>query len=282
MFNIDINDIPLEDWNKLIYKNYCKNTIDNKLCLRKIKKLYLDNKDICSKCCEKKGLKKYKRKSRKLQKKNTQKINNEDSGFYTETDNEIDKVTLIKENTNEKPKPNTSIFNDIKKDQKCIYFGDLEIKTDNYRILNLCYPEKKQENIINKHINNHINRYDGYIMFGSLEVEIQKDKNKDISLEGISSNENKICNRELRNKIRKRILTKIKIIKYFNRLYLKIKNKKENNLIDNINEDIYYVFLYSISLIFKFKDINFIRKEIHNCLGYLGISFYIKQFNNFI
>jgi hypothetical protein len=133
-------------------------------------------------------------------------------------------------------------------------------------------------NISNKEkiLNNYVNNYNGHILFGSVDEEIPKDKNKDISLE-VTSNENKICNTEFKNNFRKRILTKTRIINYFNKLY--IKNKKNNKFMDNINEDLYYVFLYSINLIFKNKNINFIRKEIYNCLGKLGISYCINQFN---
>jgi hypothetical protein len=290
-FNIDINNIPLEDWNNLIYKNYCKNIINNKFCLKKIKKI---GKDICSKCCEKKGLIKYKKTKIKKSKKDKE-PNSDDEGFYTGTDNE---TTTNKRSLNieESINKNDLLFNiDIsKKDEfiknrnlkldnnlnsinnsKYMYFGDLKVNIDGYEIDNLF--SKNNINIVNNY-NNYVNNCNGYIMFGSLEVEIQKDKNKDISLEVISSNENKICNIEFK----KRILTKTKIIKYFNKLYLEIKNKKNNNFMNNINEDLYYVFLYSINLIFKNEDINLIRKEISNCLGELGISYFINQFNTFL
>lgn len=68
-FKIDINEIPNDEWNKLVYKNYCKNITNNKYCFKKIKKIDLNNINICSKCCEKMKLKTYKNKIKKCKKK---------------------------------------------------------------------------------------------------------------------------------------------------------------------------------------------------------------------
>jgi hypothetical protein len=89
------------------------------------------------------------------------------------------------------------------------------------------------------------------IKFGSLEFEIDK---------------NKIFN--IYNKERKRKITK--------KEFKKINDKTVNT---NINSDIYYIFVYIINIIFETKNIDFIRGELYNYLGELGIDFYKKQIN---
>lgn len=279
-FNIDISNIPVEDWNNLIYKDHCKNITNNIFCFKKFKKINIDNTDICSKCCEKKGVKrKPAYKKRKNYNNSFKDItnNNEDSGFYTETDNDLE---------------NKSKFNVLNYES----IQDKDAKEHDKKYSKIQFKENEKKVLLN---NNYINN-SNYIQFGSLKFKIDQYEN---------------VKREIFNKkLKKRILTKIKILNYFKNLYLSIKNKtpiytspsvvpKYFDTIENvssnynsnndksnkksqmdediINNDIYYVFVYIINLIFRTKNVNYIRKEIFNCLGGYGLNFYRSQFNYF-
>lgn len=61
-FSVNIYEIPNEDWINIICNKYCKNIVDGKFCLKKHKKHIpnAENNRLCSKCCEKKGIKRKK------------------------------------------------------------------------------------------------------------------------------------------------------------------------------------------------------------------------------
>lgn len=262
-YSIDIYEIPDNDWNNIIYDGYCKNIIDNKFCLKKYKISNLNNEySFCSKCCKKKNIKRkpiYK-KRKKI------KDNNEDSGFYTETDNEMEsKVNethaIELYNQHSKNVLNYSLNENIQ-DEK----NNFDAKINIVNKFDKIYFKKDN-------INNHDNQYnwttnynDKYIQFGSLIFNLNQ--HKDV--------ENKLCNK----KLIKRILIKTKILTYFKKLYLKNKNYKKDELNMNIDSDIYYIFLYIIDLIFRTKNVNLIRREIYNCLGVFGVYFYRSQLNS--
>jgi hypothetical protein len=291
-FNLDINNIPNKEWNNLIYKNYCKNIINNRYCFKKIKKIDPNNIDICSKCCEKMKLKTYKKnkikKCKKKEKINKDIDNNEDSGFYTETDNEnytnskldVTQNMMINLNPNKYNKnctqtesqshsfsletfTSTTFISENCKNKGYIKFGDLNFKLNDKHLYltDFLHMDHYGYNSLPK---NYINNINNNIYFGNLKFKIDKKENK---------SENKICD----SKLRKRILLKINILRYFKKLYLK---NKDNEF--NTNSDLYYVFLYIIDLIFRTKNINYIRKELYNCLGILGINYYRSQINKIL
>lgn len=292
-FKIDINEIPNNEWNKLVYKNYCKNIKNNKYCFKKIKKIDPDNINICSKFCEKMKLKTYKNKIKKCKKRkkiNKDIDNNDDSGFYTETDNEIctnfkldvkknkiinlnsNNYSYSENNTQNNNKPCSFSFENIISttftSEKCknkgyIKFGDFNFELNDKHLYLTDFLYINHYNNIN---NNKPNPYvfHNNICFGDLNFKIDKKEIK---------SENKICNL----KFKKRILLKINILRYFKKLYLKNKYNEFNT-----DSDIYYVFLYIIDLIFRTKNINYIRKELYNCLGNIGINYYRSRINNFI
>jgi hypothetical protein len=318
-FNVDIYNIPIDDWHGLICDNYCKNIINNTYCIKKYKKdINDDNSLFCSKCCEKKGIKR--KKVYKKKTKNT--LNNEDSdsGVYTESDDKNNKFNYkninvkhfslnkfsntINEPTEVKLLQNKNNCHDnlfkikkrtLMKIKILIYFKKLYLnnknkyKQDNYISLGYLnidinnknpYPlfSNKNYNKINLnnvyfHINNRLikkkekevedvlnfgeeNKHK-YIMFGTLKVDI---------------NENaKINDSNDKNKLKKE--------KFLNNKNHDdgLKYIKENDFID-INSDLYYVFTYIIYLIFKTSNIKFIKDELHNCLGDLGVQHYISQY----
>lgn len=294
-FNIDINKIPIEDWHGLISNNYCKNITNNTYCLKKYKKnINDDNIDFCSKCSEKKGIK---RKKVYKSKKDRKKEINSDSGFYSESDNEkiiydnniiadktiknvkfknikkrimikikilnyfknllkVKKINVIKEEEDYIFCTNTGFYNRKKKNNnlnvnlvgskdyhKYIMFGDLEFKfEDRYFKINNNYKNLNVKH--EKFMNNN------FIQFGSLTFNLNPKENK---------KENYLLN----NNIYKE--GKEKLINYNNYM----------------NEDTYYIFLYIIDLIFKTKNIDYIREELYNCLGPFNIDFYKSQLNIF-
>lgn len=175
-FNINIDNIPDEDWDKLIYKNYCKNNINNKYCFKKIKKVE-SNINICSKCCEKMKLKTYKRNKKKCKKKeknNENKNIDEDSGFYTETDNDIENKSKLNYEGIHKIKDTKEHEN-----SNYIYFGSIGIKSEkNYNKIQL--KDEKNELINNNYINN-----SNYIKFGDLHFKLNK---SEFSIEEVNDN----------------------------------------------------------------------------------------------
>jgi hypothetical protein len=217
-FNIDINNIPENDWTKLVCKSYCKNIINSKYCFKKIKKVNSNNINICSKCCEKLKLKTYKRNKVQKCKKNNDIDNNEDSGFFTETDNELYTIPKIISSENMTTKLNSKIdlscnINNISKKEDCknkeyIKFGDLDFKLNNKSLylIDILHKNSITENNVRKHINN----INDNICFGSLKFKIDEKNNKTLYHDDINKNisENKICN----IKLKKRVLLKINIL----------------------------------------------------------------------
>lgn len=57
----------------------------------------------------------------------------------------------------------------------------------------------------------------------------------------------------------------------------KVEKEDLINYNNDMNKDTYYIFLYIIDLIFKTRNINYIRKELYNCLGVFNIKFYRSQ-----
>jgi hypothetical protein len=148
-YNINIYEFPIDDWREMIHINYCKNIIDNKFCLKKYKK-DLIGIDFCSKCCEKK---KIKRKNVYKKKKCKESNTNNDSGFYSETDNnaDVENINVFPEN------------------KKYIKFGNIDVELNNknnYLINNL--QNLKSENNVNHYIN------DNFITFGELTINIEQ------------------------------------------------------------------------------------------------------------
>lgn len=258
-FNIDIYEIPTEDWKDIIYHNYCKNIIDNNFCLKKCRNIKTNTEYFCSKCCEKKKIKRdpvYKKK-KKIE--NVNNVNIYDSGFYTETEHNIDRsIKNVEKNyfpklqnaTDTQTSCNNNILKKNKKvETNYIKFGDLDFEVDKkyiHLVNNIHQNIKSNKTIIN---HNYIN--DDYITFGELNFKIDKiDKlNK---IESVTSKLNIINNIDKNNKIEK-----------------------------NLNSDLYYLFIYFIDLIFQNHDVSFIKKELYRCLGSFGIQFYRTQFNNY-
>lgn len=265
-FNIDIYEIPTEDWKDIIYNNYCKNIINSKFCLKKCRSIKANTGYLCSKCCEKKKLKRdpvYKKK------KKIENVNNDniyDSGFYTEAEDNIDRsIKKIEneylpqlQNTTKKIYSNSDIQascnNNISKENKnveinYIKFGDLDFELDKkyiYLVNNIHQNIKSNKTIIN---HNYIN--DKYITFGELNFKIGK-IDKSNKIESVTSKLNIINNIDKHKKIEK-----------------------------NLNSDLYYLFIYFIDLIFQNHNVEYIQKKIYRCLGGLGIQFYRSQFNNY-
>lgn len=158
-FSINIYEIPINDWSNLICNNYCKNFIDDHFCLRKHKKMMLDmeNKGLCSKCCEKKGIKRSK--VYKQRKKKTKHIldntEDSDSGVYTENDDNRNGENFSL-NKNYK---NNDYNNNLSEFKKRIFM----------KIKFLIFFKKLYLNNKNKSNN--------YISFGSLDVEINNNNN---------------------------------------------------------------------------------------------------------
>ncbi len=275
-FKININEIPLEDWSFLIYNNYCNNIIDNKLCLKKHKKiinLNTDNKYLCSKCCERKGIKRnpiYKKTKVKKVKEN----NNKEESVNCVTQSpairfcnklESTKIEKIEVLENYDIKNKSKIYITDEKDKyvnnNCIKFGDLDFNLDNkYRyLINNLYKNKLEKLKDGNHYIDNEN-----IMFGSLKIDIN---NKKEIIENICSLNSKTNNKSIKDNTSLNIPCSI---------YLA--NKKEDEL---LNSDIYYIFVYLVNLIFYNYEIAFIKNELYNCLGSFGINFYISQLNSF-
>jgi hypothetical protein len=150
-YNVDIYEISINDWGNMIYTNYCKNITENKFCFKKYKK-DISGIDFCSKCCERKKIKRknvYKKKNKK------ETINN-DSAFYSDSDN-----------------TNKEIINN-----KYIKFGDMEFELDDKYsyLINKLQNLKSENNIVNN--NHYINN--NYIKLGELIINIdEKNRIKD-------------------------------------------------------------------------------------------------------
>lgn len=261
--NININNIPIEHFKELVDYKYCKNIIDGKMCIRPCKKINTikeNSEFICSKCCEKKGIKR--RRVYKLKKDKQKIINmdeNSDSGFYTEIDDNIKNTSNSSNNSkqniedpilenkstnviNNKPKEFKLSIKNKNKSDDFISFGELDFK-------------------LNEKYRNITNTYNKQIIFGSLKIDIDKKDKIDII--------------EINKKFK---------INYKNNL------KNNNNYIHNyfkgedfnmnINSDLYNIFIYLVDLIFKISDINFIRNELYSYLGDIGVKYYISQLNN--
>lgn len=312
-YNINIYDIQLEDWSNMICSNYCKNINDNKFCFKKYKKNL--NLELCSKCCEKKKIKResvYIKRKTKLKKNKINESN--DSGYYTEIEDNINKngnnndySSKMKENTinfgingnNYMISPNDSreeygyihehhnekVYNykDLKinnkeRKNKYIKFGSLkfELNDKNKNLINGLQNLKSENKIINHNINNNIT-------FGSLTFEIknklkQKEKeNIKIKFEepDILSDPSNTFNLKLSNNAKDFLANKTNLNKYFQ------EEEIEKNRYMIFYNDLYYIFVYIINLIFYNSDIKIIKKELYNCLGETGINFYLSQFNLF-
>src|ERR1700730_5029396 len=121
-YNINLNDVPIEELKGLVYNKYCKNIVNGKICMKMCKKpnMIKENEDfICSKCCEKNGIKKepvYK--LRKI-KKRTNNINEDsDSGYddsiiRKQSDTNINDFSNAIDNVIEN-KTNNNIYNEAK------------------------------------------------------------------------------------------------------------------------------------------------------------------------
>lgn len=328
-FNVNIYNISINDWNKLICNDYCKNITNNMYCFKKYKKINGDNVEFCSKCCKKKGIQREKvYKTRKHRKKE---INN-DSAFESDSYNDkirnnitssktIDKKIYIQKNfqlNNEE-----LLINNNLKSNKII--EDIKFKNIKKRIIikikcliNLKKLYEKSKNTINtikennknnfqtKVINENQyvnliknneekfkinlkrnNEYNNYIMFGDLEFKIEK------KYFNINNNCNNLkignFNKVMTNNFIQNESSNFNMNKY------KDENRKGNYLLNNninekkvekedlinynndMNKDTYYIFLYIIDLIFKTRNINYIRKELYNCLGVFNIKFYRSQ-----
>jgi hypothetical protein len=248
-FNVNIYNIPIDDWHRLICDNYCKNIINNTYCIKKYKKdINDDNSLFCSKCCERKGIKRkrvYKKKTKII-------LNNDDSdsGVYTESDDK-------KSNTNYKPTEfklfKNKNYNKIDLDNVYLYINNKQIEENKKYVKDVLNSNKE-----NKH---------KYIMFGTLKVNI----NENAKINDYNDKNNLKRKTFGRNLCYSPIFLNNK--KYDNGL----KYLKENDFTD-INSDLYYVFTYIIYLIFKTSNIKIIQDELHNYLGDLGVQYYISQY----
>lgn len=313
-FNVDIYNIPVDDWHRLICNSYCKNIINNTYCITKYKKDINNDSSFCSKCCERKGIKR-----KKVYKKKTKIIlNNEDSdsGICTESDDKDNrfkskKCNIINKPTEFKLLKNKNIFHDLSKIKKKILT----------KIKILIYFKKL-------YLNNKNNKQNNYIRFGSLKIPIN---NNNISSLFLNKNYNKInlnniysyINNKQIEKEKKHVNDVLKLEgknkhKYVMFGTLKVdvnenakindcndkkKSKKENletemvlnnkkknhdnglkylkeNDFTDISPDLYCVFTYIIYLIFKTSNIKIIKDELYSCLGVLGVEYYISQFIN--
>lgn len=253
-YNINIHDISIKEWEDMIHPNYCKNIIGNIFCFKKHKKNMLEN-NFCSKCCERKGIKRnniYKKKKKQI---NIDNVNNlDDSGFYSELElnNDINDNILKTQHTNNKKVPmqnldyEKNIDNNLINNRKFIKFGDLKFNLDTkYE-----YLMDKVQNLKSENKNKSHNINDNFITFGSLFFNnIKKINNSTLFFSSIEQN---------------------------NKCSQRINIFEEEEKINLFNNDLYYIFIYLINLIFYNSDINFIKKELYFCLGPFGIDYYLS------
>lgn len=266
----------------------------------------MENKGLCSKCCEKKGIKRSK--VYKQRKKKTKHIldntEDSDSGVYTENDDNRngENFSLNKNYKNNDYNNNLSEFkkrifmkikfliffkklylNNKNKSNNYISFGSLDVEinnNNNYSSLfsnkvynkinlnnvydyilfnrNLNRLTKEKENDIPK--NNNMYKH---IMFGSLKIDI----NRNSKIDNFNNKNNKLEKKE------DSLLTSSD--SYDDK---RIKLDHRVNDFKNINSDLYYIFIYLVYIIFKSYDIKIVKDELHNCLGELGIQYYISQY----
>lgn len=152
-YKINIYEISTDNWYNMIDTNYCRNIEDNKFCFKKYKKNIVGT-DFCSKCCERKKIKRKNVYKKKKTNKKEDIVN--DSAFYSETDNNTD----------------------LENDKKYIKFGDIDFELDKkYVYLTNSLQNLKSEkykSINNHHIDNNC------IKFGELDIKIN---NKNINKE---------------------------------------------------------------------------------------------------
>lgn len=295
-FNVNIKDIPTEDFKSLIYYKYCKNIINDEICVRSCKKIDTLNRNedfICSKCCEKKKIKKDKvyKKKKKKEKMKTDEMNiHDDSGYYTDIDNLGDNKIQYQNLKSEKELLfNSCDTNKNNEKRNFIKFGNLDVELNNeYEHLINNLPKNKYENkILNHYINNK------YITFGSFNIKIKnkiyfynslfdninigkKENNKNLnSINFIfDKNDNKDCIKNTFTFSKDSDSGIIKKDYLFNNNY-NCNIFKENKY---LYSDLYYIFTYLIYIIFNFSDIKIIKNELYNCLGDIGIDYYISQY----